>query len=98
MYIGFGQRYSAEAGGLGTVYFDDIRLYSARCVPEFSSVADFTDDCLVNFGDFAMLADQWLKPPETPSADIAQPPDGIVDMWDLALLVDDWLQEKLWPQ
>jgi hypothetical protein len=36
MYIGFGQRYSAQAGGFGTVYFDDIRLYTGRCVPEFS--------------------------------------------------------------
>jgi hypothetical protein len=66
-------------------------------LPEFSLAADFTDDCLVNFGDFAILADQWLKPPGSPSADIAQPPDGIVDMWDLGLLVDAWLQEKLWP-
>jgi hypothetical protein len=100
MYIGFGQRYGAEPGGSGTVYFDDIRLYLARCVPELSSVADFTDDCLVNFRDFAIIADQWLKAPGSPSADIAQPPDGIVDMWDLALLVDedDWLEEKLYPE
>ena len=81
----------------GILYFDDIRLYGPRCIPDFQPAADFTDDCLVNFVDFAVLADQWLKPPGSPSADIAQPPDGIVDMWDLALLVEDWLEEKLWP-
>jgi hypothetical protein len=81
----------------GILYFDDIRLYGPRCIPDFQPAADFTDDCLVDFGDFAILADQWLKSPGSPSADIAQPPDGIVDMRDLALLVEDWLEEKLWP-
>jgi hypothetical protein len=48
-------------GGLGTVYFDDIRLYPTRCV---SSLAlpngDFNGDCAIDLKDFAMLAQQWL--------------------------------------
>ena len=47
----------------------------------------------VNFGDFTILASQWLQAPGTPSADIAPEPsgDGIVNFRDLALLADYWL-------
>jgi hypothetical protein len=97
VYIGFGDRDNPVAGGSGTVYFDDIRLYIRRCVPEFAAAADFTDDCLVNLRDFGILASQWLQPPGSPSADIAQPPDGIVNSLDLRVLADSWLTEDLWP-
>jgi len=52
LYIGFGP----GASGSGTVYFDDIRAYPCRG----GGGADINDDCVVNFGDFAELADQWL--------------------------------------
>ena len=48
-------------GGSGVVYFDDIRLYPARCIPSLSlQNGDFNGDCAVNFKDMAMLAEQWL--------------------------------------
>jgi hypothetical protein len=77
----------------GYLYFDDIRLYPFRCVPDFRPIADITADCFVNFADFGALANQWLTSPGIPSADIAPDPlDDFVDTWDLAVLADEWLQ------
>jgi hypothetical protein len=82
----------------GYLYFDDIRLYPFRCVPDFRPTADITADCFVNFADFGALADQWLKSPGIPSADIAPDPlDDFVDTWDLAVLADEWLEGLLCP-
>ncbi|MHC4543305.1 MAG: hypothetical protein ACYSYL_02100 [Planctomycetota bacterium] len=55
--------------------------------------ADFNHDCIVNFKDIAILADQWQEGPGIPSADIAPPPtgNGIVDSNDLAVLTEIWL-------
>jgi hypothetical protein len=80
----------------GTIYFDDIRLYVPRCIPEFRPVADLSGDCVVNFKDFAILGNQWQQSPGSPSADIALP-HGIVDWRDLAVLTDWWLEERLSP-
>jgi len=55
---------------------------------------DINEDGEVNFLDFGILAiaDQWLQPPGTPSADIAPSPvDGFVNFLDLAILAKDWL-------
>jgi hypothetical protein len=83
---------------IGHLYFDDIRLYSFRCIPDFRPAADITADCFVNFADFGALANQWLMPPGIPSADIAPDPlDDFVDTWDLAVLADEWLQGTLCP-
>jgi hypothetical protein len=60
IYIGFGDRYNPQAGGGGTVYFDDIRLYLPRCIPEYVK-ADFSADCIVNLDDLEILATDWLK-------------------------------------
>jgi hypothetical protein len=46
--------------GKGTVLFDDIRLYSSRCLEENMSDADFNCDCLVNFKDLEEMAYSWL--------------------------------------
>lgn len=53
---------------------------------------DITGNGKADFEDLAVLADQWLKPPGTPSADIAPPPDGdnIVDFLDFAVLAQNW--------
>jgi hypothetical protein len=83
----------------GTVIFDDIRLYTATCVPELGPTADLTGDCVVDLADFAVFAGQWRESPGSPSADIApDPPDGFVDGQDLDVLMDSWLDEQLWPQ
>jgi hypothetical protein len=48
----------------------------------------------ISFGDFTILASQWLQAPGTPSADIAPEDagDGIVNRLDLAVLADHWLE------
>ncbi len=46
--------------GNGAVYFDDIRLYPTRCVPEYVS-ADFTGDCTVDYTDIKIMGQGWLN-------------------------------------
>ncbi len=53
---------------------------------------DISEDNKVNFEDLKSIADQWLQPPGTPSADIAPSPvDGFVNFLDFAILAKDWL-------
>ena len=56
-------------------------------------IADFDTSGLVDFEDLRILANQWLQPPGTPSADIAPWPnvDGFVNFLDFAILAKDWL-------
>jgi hypothetical protein len=64
LYIGFGDRYSSQNGGWGTVYFDDIVLYPPGCLPserpEWFKLLDFNSDCIVDFGDVEIMAADWL--------------------------------------
>jgi hypothetical protein len=55
---------------------------------------DFEPDCDVDWYDFAVLGNQWLQSPGTPSADIAPLPegDGIVNSLDLAEFAMHWLE------
>jgi hypothetical protein len=59
----------------------------------FDLAGDLNDDCKVDFEDMAILTDQWLQPPSTPSADIAPSPDGdgIVNFQDSAIMAENWL-------
>ena len=57
-----------------------------------SKAGDITGEGEVNFTDFAVLASQWDKSPQIPSADIAPPLDGHVGMEDLLYLAQNWLQ------
>ena len=59
-----------------------------------ASPSDFNINGIVNFIDFAVLANQWNASPGVPSADIAPPPDGdgVVDFLDLALFSKHWLE------
>lgn len=50
---------------------------------------DINGDGKVNFKDLKILAQQWLQPPGTPSADIV--PDDIVNFQDFAVLAENWL-------
>ena len=45
----------------GTVYFDDITLHPARCLPENRPDADLSGDCAVNFEDVREMTDTWLE-------------------------------------
>jgi hypothetical protein len=50
-----------NAYGYGVIYFDDIRFYSSRCLPENSPEGDTNCDCTVDFRDFSELANNWLE-------------------------------------
>ena len=60
--IGFGNESNTTTpGGAGIVYFDDIRLYPPRCIPSLKSpVADFDNDCDVDYDDIQIMAGDWL--------------------------------------
>jgi hypothetical protein len=46
----------------GIVYFDDITLYPARCVPRYiTDIVDLNDDCLTNWDDIDVFSQQWLE-------------------------------------
>jgi hypothetical protein len=61
MYIGLGNRTSPTAGGTGTLFIDDIRVYSSRCVPSMlKPAADLNDDCVVDYLDLEVLSNDWL--------------------------------------
>jgi hypothetical protein len=44
------------------VYFDDIRLYPSRCVPERKEplAADLNNDCVVDYLDIEIMSADWL--------------------------------------
>jgi hypothetical protein len=58
IYIGFGNRTDPQAGGLGSIYIDDIQLHPRRCL--YPPATDLNDDKVVNFEDFAIIAQKWL--------------------------------------
>ncbi|MHC4423220.1 MAG: hypothetical protein ACYSWR_00920 [Planctomycetota bacterium] len=95
LFIGFGIRGGLVAGGVGTVYFDDIRLYSPRCVPELGPYADLSGNCIVDFADIEALAEDWLYVGLS-AADLYE--DNVVNLKDFAVLADMWLKEQLWPE
>jgi len=61
MYIGLGNRSSPKAGGTGTIFIDDIRVYPSRCVPSMGKpAADLSGNCVVDAADVDILANLWL--------------------------------------
>jgi len=75
VYVGFGIRgNNTTPGGSGIVYFDSIRLYLQRCVPE-RVADDLTGDCIISFEDFVMMADGWLCGAE------GSPDPNLVGQW-----------------
>jgi len=96
--IGFGDRNNPVAGGAGKMYFDDIRLYRPRCVPDkvTLSAADLNSDCVVDMADVEIMASDWLTSGPGPASDVNA--DGAVDFTDYAVLADQWLEEQLWPE
>jgi len=61
--IGIGVRGSAvPTTSKGIIYFDDIRVYQPRCVPDrLKPVADFDSDCQVTYADLEVMVADWLK-------------------------------------
>ena len=59
--IGLGDRNNPQAGGSGKMYFDNIRLYPPRCVPDLVKPAgDFSNNCIVDMADLEIMAENWL--------------------------------------
>ena len=79
-------------GRVGVGSFDDIGQFDdIQLRGHLWTVGDFVLPYGVGLADFAVLANQWLQPPASPSADIAPPGgDGIVDINDLAALAENW--------
>ena len=53
---------------------------------------DFSQDCYVDFIDYAMMANEWLL--DNPDAKYDLIEDGIVDEYDLGAFVDSWLSSS----
>jgi hypothetical protein len=73
VYIGFGVRcnwFGGTAGGHGTVWFDNLRLYIPRCLgtPGYRQLADLNGDCIVDRKDFDLMANDWLEKDELVTA------------------------------
>jgi hypothetical protein len=96
--LGFGDRNNPQAGGSGKMYFDDIRLYRSRCVPDevTLSAADLNSDCVVDFRDLEIMVGDWLAGDPGLAGDLNT--DDAVDFKDYAVLADQWLEEQMWPQ
>ena len=96
MYIGLGNRSSPKAGGKGTIFIDDIRVYRSRCVPSMGKpAADLSGNCIVDYADLDIMANEWLDKGVAVVADLDG--DDDVDAKDFAILADAWLEEVLWP-
>jgi hypothetical protein len=81
VYIGFGDPYAVSAGGSGTVYMDDIRLYPPKCVPNRGPAYDFSGDCVVGYAEIAMMGDEWLLSDQmVPVSEPLTPPVGHWEM------------------
>jgi hypothetical protein len=96
MYIGLGNRTTPKAGGTGTIFVDDIRVYPSRCVPSLAKpVADLSGNCIVDYADLDIMANDWLASGAGLAADLRQ--DNVINFKDFAILADSWLEELLWP-
>jgi hypothetical protein len=63
VHIGFGgpEIGQAKNSGTGTAWFDDIRLYPARCRPELAYPGgDLTEDCVIDGEDLGFMSNDWL--------------------------------------
>jgi hypothetical protein len=59
--IGFGDFGAGSPSGNGFFYFDDLRVYVPKCVPEFGPTADLSGNCVVDLPDIRILGDHWLR-------------------------------------
>ncbi|MHC4477234.1 MAG: LamG domain-containing protein [Planctomycetota bacterium] len=83
LYIGLGDRTNTTTpGGYGEVFFDDIRLYQPRCIPELGPRADFSGNCIVDWSDVRIMGGQWLRA-DLNLATSAPSAAGLVGHWQL---------------
>jgi len=95
--IGFGDRDNPLPSGLGTVYFDDIKLYTSRCAADYDYLprSDFNRDSMVNLFDCAELAYAWLTDLTEPDFREIYDLDSndVINIADFTIFAQDWL----WP-
>jgi len=86
--IGVGDKNDPQSGGSGTLFFDDIRLYPPRYVPDkvIPLVADFTGDGVVDFADLEIMTTDWLLGDSTI---VATEPQSAVSWWKFDNNTDD---------
>jgi len=92
--IGIGNEDQSGAHGSGTLYLDDIRLYTPRCMPQRAKpAADFDDSCQVDYPDVAALFEKWLL------RDIPMDlfDDEVINFRDYSILMNQWLDKVYWP-
>jgi len=96
MYIGLGNRTNPKAGGTGTIFIDDIGVYPSRCIPSMGKpAADLSGNCIVDYADLDIMANEWLDKGAAVVADLDG--DDDVDARDFAVLADAWLEKVFWP-
>ncbi|MHC4743522.1 MAG: LamG-like jellyroll fold domain-containing protein [Planctomycetota bacterium] len=82
--IGIGNEGSATPGGSGTIYIDEIRLYTPRCMPNRAKPeADFDNSCQVDYPDVAELFEAWLLQAHPEDVWTAKAPWTSVDVGDV---------------
>jgi hypothetical protein len=79
--IGIAIRAFGEPGGFWDL--DNVR------VMEYPRTPNFTDDTVVNFADFAMMAADWQFC-DMPETDVTG--EGCVDLEDILILMEYWLR------
>jgi hypothetical protein len=62
-------------GGSGELFFDNIRLYQPRCILDKVTLleGDLTSDCVVDFRDLEIMANDWLNGDYTIYAETPKP-------------------------
>jgi len=92
--IGLGDRDDPKAGGLGTMYFDDVRLYRLICdYPPGQQNADFSGNCVLDYADVEIMANEWLVSSPRLKADLHK--DNEVNFRDYAIMSEIWRDERL---
>jgi len=71
----------------------DVLLLSDVLLDCQPPLGDINADCEVNINDIAIMANQWMQAPGSPSADIAVPADNIVNLLDFAILASYYLDD-----
>ena len=88
VYIGFGDRADVPpGGGEGVVYFDNLRIYPPKCVPENGPAYDLSGNCIVNLVDVKIMGSEWLKSDKALA--VSAPPTGPVGHWEFEGNADD---------
>ena len=87
--IGFGVSTNTVAGGTGTVWFDDIRLYPSKCVPAQGPAYDWSGNCIVDYADLRVMAADWLKRDKTLSPVTDPGAANLVGWWKFEGNADD---------